>query len=109
MPRSFDSVLEDLRALSLTARLDALWEGRSDDYRDGFRAYVEEVGIFRDTAKEYPATNEIDGMFLRTVANNLLVALVGEPRTAEWREGVVAAMWLLIGAHWRDIEPSTPA
>ena len=104
MPSSFDDVLEDLRALSLNARLDELWSGDADAYREGFRAYVEEVGQVLDTAKRYPGTGEIDGMFLRTVANNLRTGYEAPHESAEWHEGVMAAMWLLVGAHWRDID-----
>lgn len=37
----------DLRALTLSARLGDLWAARSDRFRNGFRAYVEETGEYR--------------------------------------------------------------
>lgn len=108
MSSSFDDVLTDLRALALSARLDDLWAGRSAGFRTGLRAYIEEIGEYRDTAKRHPGTNEIDGVFLRNVADGLLSRGTPESTDIQWREGVAAAMWLLIGAHWRDIVPGEP-
>lgn len=108
MPSSFDEVLADLRVLSLDARLQALYEGRADAFREGFRSYVEEIGVFRDTARLHPGVNEIDGMYLRTVANNMKSSWSAQQRPADWHEGVLSAMWLLLGAYLRDLDPLPP-
>lgn len=105
MGSTFDEVLADLRALGLDARLQALYEGRSDVFREGFEAYVAEIGGFRDLAKMHRGANEIDGMYLPMVANNMKSSWEAQHRPVEWHEGLLSAMWLLLGAYLRDLGP----
>jgi hypothetical protein len=90
--------------MAFDGHLRAMLEGAPDVFKAGFHEYVEEIGEYRDIGRADPGSNEIDGMYLRTVANNMIV-FRGDRAHLDWREGVNAAMWLLLGAYLRDLPP----
>lgn len=104
---SLDELLGDLRRMAFDAHLQAQWEGKPDAFKAGFHEFVESIGEYRDLSRQYPGTNEIDGAYLKTAANNMIV-FRGDRTPAEWREGVNAAMCLLLGAYLRDLPPLPP-
>lgn len=90
--------------MALDGHLHDMWEDKPDAFRAGFHEYVESIGEYRDLTCEFPGANEIDGSYLRTAGNNM-IAIRGGSAPDEWREGVNAAMWLLLGAYMRDLPP----
>lgn len=82
---SVDEVLADLRRMAFDGHLRALWEGKPDAFRAGFHEYVESIGEYRDLARDFPGTNEIDASYLHTAANNIIV-FRGDAAPDEWRK-----------------------